>query len=137
MKKYVKALSKEGECFKYTCQKITAVTEAKFKEGIFSGPDIRKLMADATFESTMFATEKAAWKAFRGVVTKFLGNMRDANYADVVSTMLDAFKDLGCDMSLKFHFLHSYLDYFPETLRYLNEEQGERFYKDVKEVESR
>jgi hypothetical protein len=37
-------------------------------------------------------------------------------------------------MSLKFHFLHFHLDYFPENLGDLSEEQGERFHQDVKEV---
>jgi hypothetical protein len=92
-------------------QKFPALTGAKLKEGIFKGPDIRKLMSDATFESTMYATEKAAWQAFRDVVTKFLGNTKDPNYTNIVKKMLDAFTDLGCNMSLKLHFLH-----FPENL---------------------
>jgi hypothetical protein len=51
--------------------------------------------------------------------------------------MLDSFKDLGCNMSLKLHFLHPHLDYFPENLGSLSEGQGERFHKDVKETEKR
>jgi hypothetical protein len=43
MKQFVKALNKEGDCFKYICQKFTALTEAKLKDGIFTGPDIRKI----------------------------------------------------------------------------------------------
>jgi hypothetical protein len=38
-------------------------------------------------------------------------------------------------MSLKLHFLHFHLDYFPENLGDLSEEQGERFHQDVKEME--
>jgi hypothetical protein len=37
-------------------------------------------------------------------------------------------------MSLKLHFLHFHLDYFPENLGDLSEEQGERFHQDVKEM---
>jgi hypothetical protein len=114
MKQFVKALNKEGDCFKCMCQKFIALTKAKLKEGIFKGPNIRKLMSDATFESTMNATEKAAWQAFRDVFMKFLGNTKDSNYTNIVNKMLDAFKDLGCNMSLKLHFLHSHLDYFPK-----------------------
>ncbi|GBM87484.1 hypothetical protein AVEN_21656-1 [Araneus ventricosus] len=68
MNKFVKALPKEGECFKYLC-------EAKLKE--------------------------------------------------------------GCSMSLKVHFLDSHLDYFPENLRAVSEEQGERFHQDINEMERR
>jgi len=38
-------------------------------------------------------------------------------------------------MSLKVHFLHSYLDYFPENLEDLSEEQRERSHQDMKEME--
>jgi hypothetical protein len=40
-------------------------------------------------------------------------------------------------MSLKLHFLHFHLDYCPENLGDLSEEQGERFHQDVKEMERR
>jgi hypothetical protein len=93
-------------------------------------------LSDATFESTKFATGKMAWQAFRHI-TKFLGNIKDPNYTNIVNKMLDVFKDLGCNMSLKFHFLHSHLDYFAKNLGSLSEGQGERFHKDVKEIERR
>ena len=46
--------------------------------------------------------------------------------------MLEAYKELGCNMSMKMHFLFSHLDYFPENLGFLSEEHGERFHKDVR-----
>jgi hypothetical protein len=49
--------------------------------------------------------------------------------------MLDKFKLLGCNMSLKLHFLASHLDYFPPNLGAVSEEQGERFHQDLKDVE--
>jgi hypothetical protein len=122
MKQFVKALDEEGDCFKYICKKFTAFTEASLKEGIFTCPDIRELLSDATFASTVFATEKTAWQAFRDVVTKFLGNTKGPNYTNIVNKMMDAFKDLGLlYMSLKFHFLHSHLHYFAENLGFLSE----------------
>jgi hypothetical protein len=35
-------------------------------------------------------------------------------------------------MSLKVHFLNAHLDYFPENLGAVSEEQGERFHQDIK-----
>jgi hypothetical protein len=137
MEQFVKALNEAGDCFKYICKKFTALTKAALKEGIFICPDITKAFSDATFESTMFATERAAWQAFRDAATKFLGNRKDSYYTNIVNKMLEAFKDLGCNMSLKFHFLHSHLDYFAENLGFLSEGQGERFHKDVKEIKRR
>jgi len=81
--------------------------------------------------------EKKAWQSFREVVTKFLENEKDAQYEQIVEDMLINFKNLGCLMSLKVHFLHSHLDYFPENLGDLSEEQGERSHQDMKKIERR
>lgn len=35
-------------------------------------------------------------------------------------------------MSLKVHFLHSHLDFFPENLGKVNDEHRERFHQDLK-----
>jgi hypothetical protein len=51
--------------------------------------------------------------------------------------MLENFKKLGCNMSVKVHFLHSHIEYYPENLGRFCEEQGERFHKDIKEMEKR
>jgi hypothetical protein len=51
--------------------------------------------------------------------------------------MLEKFKVLGCLMSLKIHFLNLHLDFFPENLGAVSEEQGERFHQEIKEMERR
>ena len=137
MKQSVKALSKDGECIKYLCNKFSGLSEAKLKEGVFVRPDIRKLMKDETFETTMDQKQKEAWKAFKDVVKNFLGNKKDPDYQNIVRNMLNKYKKLGCRMSLKVHFLDSHLDYFPENLGAVSEEQGERFHQDIKEMERR
>ena len=40
-------------------------------------------------------------------------------------------------MSVKLHFLHSHLEYFPDNLGNYSEEQGERFHQDLKVMERR
>jgi hypothetical protein len=136
MKQFVKALDREGDCCKYLGEKCSGVPEAKFKGG-FVGPDICRLMKDKAFESKMQDNEKEAWIGFRHVVLKFLGNQKYSNFKRIFRKMLTKFKDLGCSMSLKVHFLASHLDYFPENLGAVSEEQGERFHQDTKEMERR
>lgn len=135
IKQFVKALPKEGDCFKYLCEQFPGLSEAKLKEGVFVGPDIRKLSRDGSFVTKMNEKEKTAWLSFKLVVTGFLGNKKDPNYKSIVADMPENFKQLGCNMSLKVHFLHSHLDYFPENLGAVSEEQGERFHQDIKEIE--
>lgn len=40
-------------------------------------------------------------------------------------------------MSLKIHFLHSHLDFFPENLGDVSDEHGERFHQELKAMERR
>ncbi|EFN87281.1 hypothetical protein EAI_04525, partial [Harpegnathos saltator] len=40
-------------------------------------------------------------------------------------------------MSLKIHFLHSHLDFFPENLDDTSDEQGERLHQDMAKIERR
>ena len=40
-------------------------------------------------------------------------------------------------MSLNMHFLHSYLDFFPENLREISDEQGEIFHQDIQAMKER
>jgi hypothetical protein len=71
------------------------------------------------------------------VIDKFLGNNKDTNYEQVVNNMLGKYKVLGCKMSLELHFLFSHFEQFPENLGAVSEEQGERFHRDIKEMERR
>ena len=137
MKQFVKALNKEGACFKYICGKFPILTIEKLKAGIFNGPQIRKLMNDHEFPSSMGKEEFYAWDAFAKVVKNFFGNKKASNYKELVANLLSSFEDIGAKMSIKVHFLHSHLDRFPENLGALSNEQGERFHQDVKEMEER
>lgn len=137
MKQFVKSLRKDGECFKYICSKFPKLSEAKLKEGVFTGPDIRKLLNDSLFLESMVDTEKEAWNCFKEVIQKFLGNTKDPDYKNIIKRMIKAYKAQGCNMSLKLHFLSSHVDYFPENLGAFSEEQGERFHQDLKDVERR
>jgi hypothetical protein len=137
MKKFVKALPKTGNCFKYLCKMFPHLSEVKLKEGVFVGLDIRTLILDEDFLLAMTEVEREVWIGFRSVVTNFLGNNKDPDYVTIVTNILEKFKVLGCLMSLKIHFLNLHLDVFPENVGALSEEQGERFHQDIKEMERR
>ena len=137
MKQFVKALHRNSPCFQQLCTKFSSLPHAKIREGIFDGPQIRTLMMDNSFTGTMTEIEEDAWNAFKEAVKKFLGNIKDPLYKEIVRNMLDKFKLLGCNMSLKLHFLASHLDYFPPNLGAVSEEQGERFHQDLKDIERR
>ena len=67
----------------------------------------------------------------------FLGNNKARNYAKIVNNILICFGNLGCNMSVKIHYLFSHMDRFPENLGSMRDEQGKRFNQDLKEMETR
>lgn len=137
MKQFVKALDKNGSCFAYIQMKMPQLSTEKIKAGIFDGPQIRQLIKDPAFVTSMNEAERKAWTSFIAVVKNFLGKHKAENYVELVNEMLNSFKSLGCNMSIKVHYLHSHLDSFPENLGDTSEEQGERFHQDIKTMEDR
>ncbi|CAG9783583.1 unnamed protein product [Diatraea saccharalis] len=68
---------------------------------------------------------------------KFFGNMKSPNYKKIVSKLLQDYRVLGCNTSLKIHFLHSHLNFFPANLHAVRDEYGERFHQDIMAMEKR
>jgi len=134
---FVKGLDKTGHGFEYLRNTFPNVSDTKIKEGIFIGPQIRELMQDKQFDENLNETERNAWLFFKRICKHFLGNHKAANYQDVVQDLLTLYKAMGCNMSLKIYFLESHLDFFPENLSKVSDEQSERFHHNILAMEKR
>jgi len=110
-KNSVKAMNKEGTAFTYLREKFPRLSKTKLKEGIFIGPQIRDLIRDEYFDKLLQGDEKTVWDSFKSVVKGFLGNRRAPKYDNLVNNLLQSYQKLGCNMSLKIHFLHSHFDF--------------------------
>jgi hypothetical protein len=64
-----------------------------------------------------------------------LGNNRADNYQEIVERLLQSYEAMGRNMSLKIHFLHSHLDFFPQNLSAVSDEHGERFHQGIAVME--
>ncbi|XP_053968164.1 uncharacterized protein LOC128869618 [Anastrepha ludens] len=137
MKNFVKAMDKTGKGFLHLKEKFKYLSDAKLKEGIFVGPEIRQVLKDEEFQKKLTAKEKAAWISFKEVCANFLGSRRSDKYKTLVTNMLKNYERLGCNMSLKIHFLDSHLDFFPQNCGDVSDEHGERFHQDIKTMEKR
>lgn len=137
MKQFVKALDKSGECFNFLSRKFPGLSTEKLKAGIFEGPQIRQLVKDPNFVKSMTEVESKAWNSFVLVMSNFLGKNKSDDHVELVEYMLSNLQELGCNMSIKIHFLHSHLDRFPQNLGDFSEEQGERFHQDLRTMEER
>ena len=124
MKNFVKGMDRTGKGFTYLKNKFPRVSDAKIKEGIFVGPQTRELMKDQNFDEQLNDLEQAAWLSFKKVCTEFLGNHKANNYSEIVKELMTSYKALGCNMSLKIHFLDSHLDFFPANLGAVSDDRA-------------
>ena len=113
IKHFVKATNQEEAAFTYLWEMFPNLSEAKLKEGIFIGPQMWHFIKDKYFEKLLQGNKKSAWDCFKFVIKVFLGNRRAQNYEELVNNRLQSYQKLGCNKSLKIHFLHSHLDFFP------------------------
>jgi hypothetical protein len=65
-------MDKNGAGYVYLKHKFPSLSDAKIKDGIFIGPEIRQLLKDEQFEEQLNEVGKAAWQAFRNVKKSFL-----------------------------------------------------------------
>ena len=137
MKKFIKTMDRTGTAFLYLRQKFPLLSDAKIREGVFTGPDIRSLFREEVLERIITGDEQRACHAFRKAVTGFLGNRRADIYNDLVEELLSSYPKLGCNMSVKIYFLSSHLDFFPENCGSVSDEHGERFHQDIAGMEGR
>ena len=82
----MKALDKDGAAFKYLQNLFPKLSEAKVIGGIFIGPQVKLILKSDEFLETLSAVEKDAWICFAAVVKEFLGNNKENNYAELVTT---------------------------------------------------
>ena len=71
IKNFVKTMDLDGSAFVYLKTKFPKMSEAKLKEGIFVGPQIRELMKDSQFEGQLNRQERAAWFSFKNIIIAF------------------------------------------------------------------
>ncbi|ESO03183.1 hypothetical protein HELRODRAFT_174081 [Helobdella robusta] len=137
MKNFVKALDNTSDAFTYLRSMFPRISDAKIKERIFVGPQIRKVIGDKHFQDMLNGKDLEAWAAFKSLVVNFLGNNKSNNCKEIVEQCINAFQKMGCNMSLKIHLLDSYIDFFPECLGEVSDEHGERFHQEIAVMESR
>jgi hypothetical protein len=107
VKNFVKALERNGPAFLFLFENFPSVTTEKMKTGAFIGIQIRLLSRDPQFDLFLSDDHKAAWNAFRHVATAFLGNVKAINSKRLLEDFITCNEKLGCNMSLKMHFLRS------------------------------
>jgi len=59
------------------------------------------------------------------------------NNSEIMQEIISTYSAVVCNMSLKLHFLHQHVDFFPENMGTISNENGDRFYQDTSQSEKR
>ncbi|KAJ8666489.1 hypothetical protein QAD02_008151 [Eretmocerus hayati] len=81
--------------------------------------------------------ERVTWKSVKDVITNFLGNEKSDDLEQLIEIMLNNFRKMKVNMSLKIHMQDCHLDFFPENLGAVSNEYCERFHQDISVLKSR
>ena len=95
--------------------------------------NIRKLIKDDKFINSMNDLELRAWTLLAWW-KNFLGNHQVENYKELVEKLLKSLQNIGANMNIKVHFIHSHLDKFPDNCGNVSDEQ-EQFHQDIQTME--
>jgi hypothetical protein len=71
IKSFVKAMDQNSAGFMHLKTKFPRISDAKIKEVVFVGPQIRDLIQHVKFEDQLREVEKATRKSFKNVTTNF------------------------------------------------------------------
>ena len=117
------------------CKKFPRLSAAKIEEGVFISPQIGKLFKDEYFNNILEGNEKLAWNSFVQVSKNFLGNHKVENSKDLVEKLLHCYDRLGCNLSLKLHFMLSHSNFFSKICGAVSDKHGERFHQEISDME--
>lgn len=95
IKNFAKKLNKDGEAFAHLRLIFPQLSFAKIKEGVFAGPEIKKLLKDERFPTLLSPIESAAWNSFNLVVQNFLGNHKSSNFKQIVEDLIKNYEAMG------------------------------------------
>ena len=138
IKIFVKAMNKEGERFELLGQKFPPIIEAKVREDIFVGPQVKQLFQDPHFKNKLNTVERTAWDVFGNVWSNFLACKKSEKYIEIVEDLPSSHRALGRNMLLKLHFLQYHLEIFSlGNIETVSDEHDERFHQDIFRMEKR
>jgi hypothetical protein len=95
LKNFVKTKDQNSVKFTYFKNTFPRIGDAKTKEGVFVGPEIRELIQNVKFEDPRSEVEKTARKSLKNITTSFPGDHKAENYRDIVADLVQSKKLKG------------------------------------------
>lgn len=112
IKLFVKAMRKcNSNGLVYFCKTFPSTSQTKLQEGIFVGPQIRRVLKDQYFEKTIVQVRITCSTG----VAKVLDNVKSPSFQARVDGLVESYRKMSCLMSLKIHFLYYYFNFFSDN----------------------
>lgn len=85
----------------------------------------------------IFSNAESWWKCFLNFSNCVRrGNHHAENYRNMVAYLVQ-YKAVGCNISLRVHFMDSHWDFLPENLEAVSNDHKQRFHQDISTTEKR
>ena len=137
MKNYVKAMNQEEVAFTYLWEKFPRLSEAKLKEGIFIGPQIRELIKDEYFDTLLQHDENLAWDSFKFVIKGFFGKQKGSKLWGTSKQPFAELSEIRLQHVTKNTLISLEFVFFPDNCGAVSDEHGERFHQHISPMEKR
>ena len=120
----------------YLKNKFPRISDAKIKKEVFIGRQITEVTEGVKSEDQLCEEEISSMEIIKKCHYHFWGaNHKAVNYSDMVADLVQLYKVAACNMSSKVRFSDPSLDFFPENLWTVSDEQGQRFHQDISTME--
>jgi hypothetical protein len=120
IKTVVKAIDQNSTGFVYLKNKFPRASNAKIKDGIFVGPQIRDLIKDIKLEDQLSEVEKSAMEIIKNLLPIFWEIIQQKTIMIWQLILYNPTKLWGV-----MYFLDSHLEFFTENLRAVKNEHGQ------------
>lgn len=118
---------------------VDRLSKEKLHNGIFVGPDIRRLFLNDHFCLLLNDTQKSAFYWLKKTVVDVLYGSTTSfmEQEQIVNELINSFYEMGCNYSPKMHYIHCHLSSLIENKTSVHDEHGERMHQCVKLFETR
>lgn len=124
--------------FKILNQYFNRLSKEKINNGIFIGPDIKKLLSNEHFRLLLDEWQKSAYDSLLSVIKHVLYPSQDiiTNQEEIVTGLINNYVNMGCNYSPKMHYIHCHFKHLIAKQAGVSDEHGEKMHQTMRACET-
>ena len=118
---------------------IFRLSKEKIHNGVFVGPQIKKLFENYHFKMLLDENQKIAYDSLLATITNVLypSSTPIEEQEKIVQELIAAFYVLDCNYSPKMHYVHCHIKQLTDHQYLVSDEHGEKVHQTMKNLEVR